>query len=138
MFGQDRQQLRLVFAGSWQKHKKGLLLTEQENIIVNIIKQHPEYHDILEDENTVDKDFGADNPFLHLSLHLAVQEQLSIDSPQGILETYNILLTKLSSSHLVEHEIMNCLMQVVWKSQKEGKPLDEKLYLNMLNELVEN
>ena len=100
---------------------------------------HPEYHKYIVDTQHLDTDFHMEseqNPFLHLSLHIAIKEQLRIDSPKGICDIYNKLLVKIKDIHTVEHEIMSALMEVIWKSQRENKPLDNENYVKLLQGLL--
>ena len=139
MFTENRVELRNFYINAWSKHKENLILSPQETLAVDIINSHPEYHSLLL-EDLVDKDYdlgNEDNPFLHLSLHLAIREQLSINSPVGIMEIYSKLAKKLHDKHVAEHQVMQCLMEVIYDSQKSGKPLDERQYLNLLQGLLQ-
>lgn len=137
IYSQDRNQLRQVFFQVWEKHQAGETLDAMETILANIIQEHPEYHGLLAEKGkNLEKDYhpemGETNPFLHLSLHIAIQEQLSIDQPPGIRELYQKLQNKLSDSHQVEHLIMDCLGEMIWKSQKYQTLPDQNEYLNCI------
>ena len=69
------------------------------------------------------------NPFLHLSLHLAIEEQLSIDQPPGLREAFERIVAKSRDRHAALHAVLECLGETVWRSQREGKPLDAEAYL---------
>jgi hypothetical protein len=102
---------------------------------------HPEYHTLLEDsEGALVQDYtperGETNPFLHLSMHLSISEQISINQPPGIKEIADKLSQKLDSMHEAQHLIMQCLGQVMWEAQREGKPLNPEDYLEALKKLV--
>ena len=92
MFDPSRDQARQFFVESWRKHKSREVLTQLEIIASDLVAHHPEYQPLLEDPDAVQKDFspedGQVNPFLHLSLHLAIEEQLSINQPPGIREAF--------------------------------------------------
>ena len=108
-----------------------------EQLVAQIVQQHPEYHALLEDEEAhLDKDYtpdmGETNPFLHMSMHIAIAEQLSIDRPAGIKDLYQQLLGKYSDSHNVEHYIMECLGQMMWEAQRNQAMPDEQRYLECL------
>ena len=139
LFSHERNDLRQVFFNKWQKHNTGINLEPMEQIIVQVIKLHPEYHHFFEDENTnLHKDFspemGETNPFLHLSMHIAIHEQLSINRPQGITGNYKKLIKKTNDPHEAEHELMDCLGEMIWYAQRENKAPDEKVYLNCVKE----
>jgi hypothetical protein len=132
MFSTDRAERRNVFFEAWRKHKLELPLTELEGQLVVIILDHPEYHAILDDpENFIEEDFNAENPFLHMSLHLAVREQIATDRPPGIKTIYLNLRTKLLDALKVEHTMMYCLSE----AQERNAMPDERNYLETLKSL---
>jgi hypothetical protein len=95
MFNPSRDQVRQFFIDTWAKHKAKQVLTPLEDIALNWIEQHPEYHEVLVQPESMTRDFnveeGKTNPFLHLSMHLAIAEQLSIDHPRGIRQAFDRL-----------------------------------------------
>ncbi len=74
---------------------------------------------------------GQTNPFLHLSLHLAIAEQISIDQPPGIRAAYQALRQRLEV-HDAEHAVMECLGETLWKAQRAGTAIDTAGYLACL------
>ena len=139
LFSHERNDLRQVFFNAWQKHSKNISLEPMEQIIVQVIKLHPEYHKFFEDADVnLGKDFspemGETNPFLHLSMHIAIHEQLSINQPQGITGYYKKLIKKTNDPHDAEHELMDCLGEMIWTAQRENKAPDEKVYLNCVKQ----
>ena len=137
MFTNDRNQLRKMFFASWQKFQSGDAMEPLEQMIAQIIQQHPEYHILLRDEDAhLDKDYtpemGETNPFLHMSMHIAIVEQLSIDRPAGIKNLYQQLLSKYGDSHVVEHHIMECLGQMMWEAQRNQAMPDDQQYMECL------
>jgi hypothetical protein len=135
MFNPSRDQARQFFIDAWAKHKANAVLTPLETMAADWIAVHPEYHadferdDALSVQYTVEQ--GKTNPFLHLSMHLAIAEQLSIDQPPGIVAAYNLLLAT-RDRHEAAHEIMECLGEVVWESQRLGKPFSNDTYLDLI------
>ena len=110
MFNPSREQVRSFFCESWRKHREHLVLEGVEATAADLIAQHPEYHDLLESpEAALEQEFrpegGQMNPFLHLSLHLVIAEQISIDQPAGIRGAYTSLRKRLDM-HDAEHAIM--------------------------------
>ena len=141
MFTNDRNQLRKMFFSSWQKFQSGETLEPLEQMIAQVVQQHPEYHAALTDEDAhLDKDYtpemGESNPFLHMSMHIAIIEQLSIDRPAGIKALYQQLLTKYPDSHHVEHHIMECLGQMMWEAQRNQTVPDDQQYMECLRKLL--
>lgn len=140
MFDLDREQSRQMFFNAWKKHTNQELMEPIESLIVDVIQLHPEYHPLLEKaEVTQDKDYfpemGETNPFLHMGLHIAIKEQISIDQPFGIKDQYNRLLTKHQDPHIVEHQIMECLAQMIWEAQRSHTMPDNKVYLECISKL---
>lgn len=134
MFNPSREQVRRFFCDAWKKHLDRLPLAGAEVTAVDIISRHPEYHDLLANaEGALDKEWtpesGQMNPFLHLSLHLAIFEQVSIDQPPGIRAAFEALRARLDP-HGAEHAILECLGETIWRAQREGKPMDAQAYLD--------
>lgn len=141
MFGNDRAQLRKLFFDSWQKFRSNNEMQPLEQLIVQIVQQHPEYHGLLEDEQSnLDRDYtpemGQTNPFLHMSMHIAIAEQLGTDRPAGIQALYQRLLGKFADAHAAEHQMMECLGQMMWQAQRDNSLPDESLYLECLRKLL--
>ena len=97
--------------------------------------EHPEYHAELSDVEAAlaavyDVEEGRTNPFLHLSMHLSISEQVSIDQPRGIRQAVELLAAKRNSLHDAQHEVMDCLGEMLWASQRSGLPPDGHAYLD--------
>ncbi len=136
MFNPSREQVRRFFIDTWQKYRAQALLSPLESMAVDIIAQHPEYHGLIESSEAVVTDFapedGLINPFLHLSLHLAVEEQLSIDQPAGIRAAFAAACTRCQDRHDAMHEAVDCLGAVIAEAQRRNAPLDAEAYLATL------
>lgn len=136
MFNPSREQVRQFFIEAWYKYRHKQLLSPLESMAVNLVQQHPEYHQLLEDPEAVEQDYsvekGQTNPFLHLSMHLAIQEQLSINQPPGIKPAYDRLVATLDP-HEATHRIMEALGEVIWEAQRLNKPLDNELYIELIH-----
>jgi hypothetical protein len=137
LFNPSRDQAREFFFALRAKSLAGEPLTPLETAALAIVIDHPEYHRHLDDperwrERTWTPEDGETNPFLHLALHLALDEQVSIDQPAGIRETVRRLAGRLDSEHEARHVAMECLVEALWTSQNTGKPLDGERYLEDL------
>ncbi len=137
MFNPTQAEVRRFFCETWRKHREALPLTPLEAMALDGILLHPEYHGELESvERALAADYGPDtgreNPFLHLSMHLAIAEQLSIDHPPGIRAAHAALARRSGSGHAAIHEIMECLGETVWRAQRDGRPPDQDAYLDCL------
>jgi hypothetical protein len=73
---------------------------------------------------------GKINPFLHLSMHLSVSEQCSIDQPRGIRQAVELLTARRDSLHDAHHETMDALGKMIWESQRSGRPPDGHAYID--------
>ncbi|APC91785.1 MULTISPECIES: DUF1841 family protein [Francisella] len=140
ILSQDRYQLRKLFIDSWDKFVNNKPLTALEEQIARIIELHPEYHKQIT-LNNIDKDYslemGQINPFLHISLHLAIIEQVQTNRPFGINNVYQQLLKKYNNDeHKVHHLMIDYLAEEMWKSQKYNILPDEQSYLIKLQKLV--
>jgi len=137
MFSPSRDEARRFFFDTWSKYRRGEPLVGLEQPALSVILLHPEYHGMLGDmEKHIERDFapegGTLNPFLHLSLHLAIEEQLSIDQPPGIRARYEALVRRRGSEHDAKHEVLECLGETIWEAQRTGTAPDEAAYLECL------
>jgi hypothetical protein len=134
MFQPTRDQAREAFFEAWRKYRAGEPVVGIEALALEVILQHPEYHEALGDpERTRDKDYFDDsNPFLHMSLHVALEEQLSIDQPHGIASRFEALLSTFHDRHEALHQALECLAETVWRAQRDGAPPDANAYLDCL------
>jgi hypothetical protein len=137
MFTPSRSQARELFFNTWEKYGSGQPLEGLESTALEVILLHPEYHALLNDrERNIERDYlpesGELNPFLHLSLHLSIAEQLSIGQPPGISELFNALLAKYGERHAALHVLLECLGEMVWQANRSGSPPDQDAYLECL------
>ncbi len=141
MFGNDRDQLRRYYGAVWQKAKRGELLEPLEQIIATTLRAHPEYQPLVAAiESALSREYlpdqGQTNPFLHLGMHIAIQEQLHSDRPVGMVAIYQRLCRRLGDSHAAEHAMMDCLGETLWEAQRTGQAPDERAYLQRLRRLA--
>ncbi len=135
LFGSySREQLRQSYADAWRKHRAGAPLSPLEAMIADVIGVHPEYQPIVEDPVRAlgaepDAAGAAENPFLHMGLHLAVREQLAIDRPPGVRALLALLQARGGDRHDAEHALMESLAETLWEAQRAGRPPDEGRYL---------
>lgn len=137
MFNPSQADVRRFFCGVWRKHREHLPLEPLEAMALDWCIEHPEYHAELEsEEHAIARQFnveaGRTNPFLHLSMHLAISEQLGIDQPPGIRSVFEQLARRLDSQHAAAHRIMECLGEVMWRAQRDRSPPDSAAYLDCI------
>jgi len=137
IFGQDRNELRAMYAEAWTKHCDGDVLSPLEAQIAQVITDHPEYHAAVSGD--LERDFtvegGETNPFLHMGLHLGIREQVATNRPAGIASVFGDLAAKTGAAHVAEHRMIDCLAETLWEAQSENRPPDESLYLQKLRQL---
>lgn len=135
MFAPSQNDVRRFFCDAWRKQRDGMPLTPLELLAADWIAEHPEYHDDLADVDAAlaavfDVEAGRTNPFLHLSMHLSISEQVSIDQPRGIKQAFELLAARRGSAHEAQHEVMECLGEMMWASQRSGLPPDGAKYID--------
>lgn len=136
MFGNDRDSMRRYYLQCWQKFQQKQPLDALEQQIASVIAEHPEYHPLLEqNDTTLQRDYlpetGETNPFLHMGLHLGIREQVATNRPAGITELYQQLVIKYGY-HAAEHRMMDCLAESIWLAQRNQTTPDEAAYLECL------
>ena len=134
MFNPSQADVRRYFCAVYAKTRSGAPLEALETIASHWIDEHPEYHADLCDadaavEAVYDVSSGRTNPFLHLSMHLSISEQCSIDQPRGIRQAVELLTHRRNSLHLAHHGAMECLGSMLWESQRASRPPNGDAYI---------
>jgi hypothetical protein len=135
----SRDQLRQAYAEAWRKQLSGLPLTPLEAMIADVIGLHPEYQAVVQDidrARAFEPNAGeaTHNPFLHMGLHMAIREQISIDRPPGVRELHTQLQKRYGDLHYAEHALMDALAETLWEAQRNGHAPDEAKYLRLARE----
>lgn len=134
MFTPSQADVRRFFCSVYAKTRTGQALEAIETLASQWLEEHPEYHADFADADAAlakiyEVEAGKTNPFLHLSMHLSISEQCSIDQPRGIRQAVELLAARRNSLHDAHHEAMDCLGQMVWESQRAGRPPDGDAYI---------
>ncbi len=121
---------------AWARHRAGEPLSALEQKAAALVARHPEYHAMVEDPaRHVERDYGPEggevNPFLHLSLHLAVAEQLDIDQPTGLRAHFERLCAT-RDEHAALHVLIDCLGETLWQAQRLRAAPDAAVYFDCL------
>ena len=134
MFNPSREEVREMFFGAWRKYRAGEPLAGIESLALDVILLHPEYHGVLSlPQKYREKDYSDEtNPFLHMSLHVALEEQLSIDQPPGIVRLFKDLSLRKGERHSALHQAIECLAETMWRAQRDNAPPDATAYLGCL------
>lgn len=139
MFNPSQADVRRFFCGVYRKQLCGEAMQAIETLAGQWIAEHPEHHPALADETAALERVGeaqttADNPFLHLSMHLSISEQCSIDQPPGIRQAVELLAARRGDLHAAHHEVMECLGRMLWESQRAGRPPDGEAYIEQVRQ----
>jgi hypothetical protein len=131
--------VRRFFCGVYAKARSGVTLEPMELLVSQWIDEHPHYHRVLSDIEAALRDMtavdpDAENPFLHLSMHLSISEQCSIDQPRGIRQAVELLTHQLNSLHDAHHRTMECLGRMVHESQRSGRMPDGQAYIDCVQQ----
>jgi hypothetical protein len=133
MYAPTRDEARQFFFETWRKYRAAEPLAGLETVALQVLLDHPEYPPVVAaPERHGERDYspasGEINPFLHLSLHLAIEEQLAIDQPPGIRAQYERLRAR-KGEHEAKHDVLECLGEVVWHAQRNAAAPDAEMYL---------
>ena len=138
IFGNDRNELRQMYADAWKKRCDGTPVSPLEAQIADVIEIHPEYHAAISGDD-LDKDYtvegGQSNPFLHMGLHLGIREQVATNRPEGVRGVFESLAARSGDAHEAEHQMIECLAETLWEAQSQNTAPDEQKYLERLRQL---
>ncbi|CAG0993348.1 hypothetical protein MTYP_02404 [Methylophilaceae bacterium] len=139
LFNPSRDQVRQFFFDAWARFKLNQGLSDLETIALEVMHMHPEYHHVLDAperylEQAYFPEMGETNPFLHMSLHLSILEQIAIDQPPGIKAAYQSLQSRYPDIHLAQHELMDCLAETIWQAQRMQSAPDSEAYLSLIRQ----
>lgn len=137
MYTSNREAYRQTFFKVWDKHRKQLPLDPIEIQLIEIMLMHPEYHVFLNKPTMSQaQEFSLEeNPFFHMSLHLAIRDQIQMDRPTGVKCIYDRLIKKVEDEHEAAHLMMVSLAKILWAAQQSGESPTDEAYLQLLNEL---
>jgi len=135
MFNPSQEDVRRFFCSAYAKSRNAQPMDAIETLAGQWIAEHPQYHADLQDQEAAitrvyPEGSGQTNPFLHLSMHLSISEQCSIDQPRGIRQAVELLTHKRQSLHTAHHDAMDCLGTMLWESQRAGRPPDGQAYID--------
>jgi len=140
MFSNNRNDMRQFFFDTWQKAQNNQPLETLEHLVAEIIQQHPEYQAAINNPlASLQKEYfpemGETNPFLHLGLHISLQEQVGTNRPKGVTALYQTLLGKFGDAHRVQHAMIECLAKSLHQAQQDGGTPDERRYVKCLRKI---
>ena len=146
MFTPNQADVRRFFCRAYAKYTQEAPMEAIETLAAQWMNEHPEYVHVFADEDAAiasvttpeakPTDEIAENPFLHVSMHLTISEQCAIDQPRGIRQAVELLTAKLGDLHEAHHQVMDCLGRMVWESQRSGRPPDGEAYMDHVRRLA--
>lgn len=141
LFNPTRDEVRAFFFDTWAKFKSQQTLSALEKLSLTVMQLHPEYHAMLDNPAHYQQaayypELGQTNPFLHMSLHLSILEQISINQPIGIASIYQQLTIQHQNEHDALHDILDCLGETIWLAQRNNTGLDSAHYLKLLKQKI--
>lgn len=139
MFNPSQADVRRFFCAVYAKQRHHQPMEAIETLAAQWIAEHPEHHPDFSDVDAALAAMGSqntntENPFLHLSMHLSISEQCSIDQPPGIRQAVELLTARRGDLHAAHHEVMECLGRMVWESQRSGRPPDGLAYIEQVRQ----
>ena len=142
MISGNRDEIRRFFVTAWRKYQAREELSALEHLVATVIDRHPEYHGYLDTEEVALRAGMASqgdqaNPFLHMGMHIALEEQLQADRPEGIRQLYQQVVRRIGDHHVAEHCVMECLGNVLRDAQRKGVRPEDKGYLACLGHLLD-
>lgn len=123
----------------WRAIQSQKRLTGEAATIGGVLRDHPEYQEAWDrDDPPREEDYTITgiNPFLHVSSHVAVENQLSAGKPPEVRETLQRLEQNGMTAHEAIHRIGAILMEEVHKAIKSRKPLNLFRYRRKIRKLA--
>ena len=136
MFTSDRSKQRQYLKQAWEKYTSQEQLEPLELQLSKIVDQHPEYQDLIKNlDSEYFPEQGNTNPYLHINLHLTLQDQITMDQPKGIRDIHSQLIVKIKDAHEVEHMMMEHIAEMIFNAQKNNAAFDLDGYIQALKSL---
>ena len=136
MFTSDRSKQRQYLKQAWEKYTSHEQLEPLELQLSKIVEQHPEYQNLIKNlDSEYFPEQGNTNPFLHINLHLTLQDQITMDQPKGIRDIHSQLIVKIKDAHEVEHMMMEHIAEMIFNAQKNNAAFDLDGYIQALKSL---
>ena len=136
MFSSDRSKQRQYLKQAWEKYTSHEQLEPLELQLSKIVEQHPEYQNLIKNlDSEYFPEQGNTNPYLHINLHLTLQDQITMDQPKGIRDIHSQLIVKIKDAHEVEHMMMEHIAEMIFNAQKNNAAFDLDGYIQALKSL---
>jgi hypothetical protein len=130
----NRQRLHEV----WVAAKAGRPLAGEEAAYAKAMLDHPEYHNAWEFADQVGAaEYVVDgaNPFLHITVHVIIENQLAQGDPPEVAKTLERLLGQGMGRHGAIHAIAAAFMEVAFPAFQGREPFNTKRYIKKVRRL---
>lgn len=134
----QKRMMRQKIHRIWQTTQSGNVnnLNEEEKQLAHIMLEHKEYdNDFCNAEDLFDYEYDPDteiNPFMHISVHSAIENQLTEQEPTEVCEFYEAMREKGVSQHAIIHQIGLIFVPLVFHTMVHSKPFDSGRYKRLL------
>ena len=138
-FKELRQETQARFQQIWEISQAGGDLEGEEARLDEVMERHPEYHEFWEKAEAIgSEDVVVDevNPFMHATVHAAVESQLAEGSPPETKEALEALLKAGYSRHEAIHFIGAVVADEIYHILKENRPADNEAIAANLRDLT--
>jgi len=123
----------------WEKAKNNDLdgLDDEERHMAEAMLLHEdEFLNVFEFADVLhEREFYPDtdvNPFLHITIHAVIENQLAAKDPIEVFQFYNSMRNKKCSHHDTIHLIGAILVPLIFDTMKNQAPFDNDRYVSML------
>jgi len=127
------------FRDLWIKAKKNDMkdVTDEEKSIMKVMLEHEdEYFNEFENADLMgDREFDPEteeNPFMHITMHSVVENQLKDRDPIEVYQFYNAMRKKKCSHHETIHMIGAVFAYLLYSVLKYHVPFDLERYKSIL------
>jgi hypothetical protein len=130
-----RQRLHLI----WEASNQGIPLHDEEHQrLAEVLQQHPQYHNAWEFADQIeDVEYVIDgvNPFLHVTFHSIIENQLATGDPPEVRAALQRLLRKRLSRHDAIHRLAQVFTEELFPVLKQDRPFNQERYVRKLRKL---
>ncbi len=116
----------------WGKIKEEKELSPEDKKLAKILLEHEEYSNLWDAISSHPKKRAEQiNPYLHVYLHIAIENQIGEENPRQVGRYVSQSIDK----HKAIHEIIAIFSEHLFEALKYRKPLDRLKYIQRLNEM---
>ena len=115
----------------------GVSVSEEGEIIKDMISEHPEYADFFDKEEIEMENGTTMNPRLHVIIEAAVQSQIGKGDPPEVREAYLTLIDEGLDAHLSRHMVGRIFTETIFLIMRNKLSIDPiEYYRDQLRDLI--